>query len=341
MTGKKGETPSNEILMHEPGTMFRERRVQRSFSFSEVFQLLAFVLAFYGAWRALGSMPNRVELGPVTTELRLDPAGLEAKAFKRLSLVGAWELRSPDPRFGGFSALVLHEGNLLALTDRGAVASFSKPGVNSLSTVTMRDLPDGPGNRNHIWNRDSEALARDPLGRGWWVAFEVRHELWLYDPAFTRGLKRVRLGQKRWPLNKGAEGLVALPGPELLIFVERSGQLFRMRGPTAKAQAVARKRGGISDATVLPDGRIALIERDIGVTGFKNVLALVDRYEGGLRVIERFDLPAGTLTNLEGLAAEARPDGSTRLWIISDDNFQRPLRTLLLAVDLPPKRQSP
>jgi hypothetical protein len=44
------------------------------------------------------------------------------------------------------------------------------------------------------------------------------------------------------------------------------------------------------------------------------------------------------LTNLEGLAAEAQPDGSTRLWIISDDNFVRPLRTLLLAVDLPPKR---
>jgi hypothetical protein len=247
-------------------------------------------------------------------------------------------LRSPDPRFGGFSALVLDGGTFLALTDRGAIAAFPKPGAKKHPTVTLRELPDGPGNKSYIWNRDTEALARDPLGRGWWVTFEVRHELWLYDPSFTRGLKRVELGYGRWPVNQGAEGLVALPGPELLIFVEHSGRLFRMQGSRAVAESVAGKKPGIADATLLPDGRIALIERTFGVAGFRNVLAILERRDGRLRVSERFDLPAGMLTNLEGLAAEAQPDGSTRLWIISDDNFVRPLRTLLLAVDLPPKR---
>jgi hypothetical protein len=35
------------------------------------------------------------------------------------------------------------------------------------------------------------------------------------------------------------------------------------------------------------------------------------------------------------MTAERLPNGDTRLWIITDDNFQQPLRTLLIALDLP------
>lgn len=339
MTGKKGETPSSEALVPDSGAMLPERRMQPRLSFSEVFQLLVFVLAFLGIWRALGYLPNREEHGPVTTALSFKPVDLDPARFGDLTLVGAWELGSPDSRFGGFSGLALHEGGLLALTDNGALASFPKPGTTNRPAVTMRDLPDGPGSAIYIWYRDAEALARDPLGRGWWVAFEVRHELWLFDPGFTRGLKRVRMGPERWPLNGGAEGLVALPGPELLIFPENSSKLFRMRGSRAVAEAVQGRKAAVSDAATLPDGRLILIERSFGVTGFRNDLAILDRREGGHQISERFNLPAGILTNFEGVAAEARANGAIRLWIISDDNFQRPLRTLLLAVDLPRKRR--
>lgn len=338
MTGKKGETPSNEALMPEQGAMFRERTMQPALSFSEAFQLVAFLLALYALWRAMGFLPNRVELGPARTRLHVEAVDLDGASFKGLALAGAWELRSTDPRFGGYSALALANGNFLAIGDRGAVASFPKPGAGHRPVVTIQELPDGPGSKRYVWNRDTEALARDPLGRGWWVGFEVRHELWLFDRDFTRGLKRVQLGAGRWPVNEGVEGLVALPGPELLIFVERSGRMFRMRGSNAVAEAVAGGRGGISDAIALPDARIALIERSFGIFGFRNVLAIAEGDGEGLRVRERFDLPAGMLTNLEGMAAEPLRGGATRLWIISDDNFLRPLRTLLLAVDLPPKR---
>jgi hypothetical protein len=60
---------------------------------------------------------------------------------------------------------------------------------------------------------------------------------------------------------------------------------------------------------------------------------------GGFRITDRKELRLGALDNIEGIAVESRAGGSTRLWMISDDNFQRPLRTLLLAVDLPPKRR--
>lgn len=340
MTGKRGETPSNEALMPGSGAMLPERQMQPALSFLEAFQLLAFILVFWTLWRAIGYLPNREDRGPVTSELSFIPLHLDAAGFGPLSLVGAWELRSPDPRFGGFSGLALHQGNLLALTDNGALASFSKPGSKSRPVVTMTDLPDGPGDSRYIWNRDAEALALDPLGRGWWVAFEVKHQLWLYDRNFTRALKQVRLGADRWPVNGGVEALVGLPGPELLIFAEDTGRLFRVRGSSVVSGKVPGARAGVSDAALLPDGRLALIERSFGVTGFHNSLAILVPDKTGFRISERLKLPAGVLANLEGLAVEARQGGSTRLWIISDDNFQRPLRTLLLAVDLPPERKA-
>jgi len=41
--------------------------------------------------------------------------------------------------------------------------------------------------------------------------------------------------------------------------------------------------------------------------------------------------PPLTLDNFEGVAAVENPDGTTGLWMISDDNFSRRQRTLLMA----------
>ena len=41
------------------------------------------------------------------------------------------------------------------------------------------------------------------------------------------------------------------------------------------------------------------------------------------------------IDNFEGIAALALPDGATRLYIISDDNFSKTQQTLLYAFDLP------
>ena len=46
------------------------------------------------------------------------------------------------------------------------------------------------------------------------------------------------------------------------------------------------------------------------------------------------NLNVSPLDNAEAMAAERLPDGRTRLWIMTDDNFTRPFRTLLIALDL-------
>ncbi len=58
---------------------------------------------------------------------------------------------------------------------------------------------------------------RDPRGRGWWVAFENRHEIWVYDEGFDRALDRIELGSGRWRANKGVEAIAADGGDLLLI----------------------------------------------------------------------------------------------------------------------------
>jgi hypothetical protein len=324
--------------MRDSGAMVAERRVQPRFSFPELLQIVALIAAFVVAWRYLGHRPNRHADGPAITQIDFRQAKLQPSDVLPLRLVGAWEVVSPDHRFGGFSALVIDRGDLLAVTDRGFVWRFGKPSV-ATQVASIIDLPGGPFSNRFTWNRDAEALARDPLGRGWWIAFEKHHELWLYDHGFSRGLKRVQLGRGRWPTNLGVEGLIARHGPELLIFTEANRRFFRMRGGQGRAGAITGLKWKISEAAKLPDGSILAIERGFGPTGFRNRLIELEPDGAGYRVGARVPLNVGPLDNIEGMAVETRPAGAVRLWLISDDNYQRPLRTLLLAVDLPPKRK--
>lgn len=52
------------------------------------------------------------------------------------------------------------------------------------------------------------------------------------------------------------------------------------------------------------------------------------------RVLARMNLLV-TLDNFEGIAARQMPDGRVRLYVISDDNFSKKQRTLLMIYDLP------
>jgi hypothetical protein len=60
----------------------------------------------------------------------------------------------------------------------------------------------------------------------------------------------------------------------------------------------------------------------------------------GWRTAASIRLPVSPIDNVEGVAAERLPNGTTRLWMMTDDNFHAPLRTLLIAYDLPPGRQA-
>ena len=296
--------------------------------------ILAAAIPLFHYWAI--RLPDREELGERSVRVEFEKAQLNPESFGELRLVGAWKLTSDDARFGGFSALAVDDGELLALTDFGVLARFPKPeGASAIARVG--ELPDGPGDRRFKRNRDSEALLRDPAGRGWWVAFENRNELWLYDERFARSLARIAFGRERWPLNKGIEAM-AQAGTDTLAFPEQGRTVVRLRGSSAQSVPIEFPRGRISDAAQLPDGRLWVVHRNLTQFGFRNSLAELEPTANGYRIGGVMPLGVSPLDNVEAVAAERLPDGATRLWLMTDDNLQRPMRTLLLALDVPPRR---
>ncbi|HUE79828.1 MAG TPA: esterase-like activity of phytase family protein [Sphingomicrobium sp.] len=310
-----------------------EQAVQPKFSIRSAAAGLAMLAAIALFDRWLASIPNRVELGWRSAQIDFRPVPFDARAIAPLRLVGAWRAASSDPRFGGVSALAIDRGRLLALTDSGAVVRFSPP-TRSAAPARIGELPDGPGSGDFKRNRDSEALVRDPGGRGWWVAFENHHELWLFDPAFTRALRRIELGGRGWRRNRGIEGAAAERGALLLVH-EKGDHLLRVAGSRARSIAIDGARGRISDSAALGDGRFIAIERRLSPLGLRNALVILEKAGSGYRFGRRVALPLGPFDNAEAIAVEQLPNGNRRLWLMTDDNFQRPMRTLLIALDMP------
>ena len=73
--------------------------------------------------------------------------------------------------------------------------------------------------------------------------------------------------------------------------------------------------------------------------GFRNALVSLEKAGPGYRFGRRIALPLGPFDNVEAIAVEALPGGKRRLWLMTDDNFQPPLRSLLIALDWPGPRQ--
>ena len=304
--------------------------MQPKFSIGWLLAALALLAAIGLFDRWLATFSDRAELGTRIARIEANPVNFDAKGFAPFRLVGAWRLTSNDPRFGGISALAVAHGRLLALTDSGVVIRFSP----SRKSAWIGELPGGPGTNSFKINRDSEALVADPRGRGWWVAFENRDELWLYDRSFGRALQRIWLGERPWRINSGIEGMVA-EGESLLLLHEAGDNLIRVTGTRARILPIAGSSARLSDAVDAGDGRMLIVERRLTPLGFRNALVEFKRTGDAYRLGRRYPLPLGRRDNLEAAAVERLPAGGRRLWLMTDDNFHGRMRTLLIALDLP------
>ena len=303
--------------------MFRKAR------FFNYLALALAVIAFH-AWAK--SLPNRQHRPDALASVRFTPSRFDPSGFAPLRLAGVWKVEVSDARFGGVSALALKQGNFLALTDSGTLVRFPRPGLSGPAFVS--DLGGGPGSADFKSSRDSEALARDPHGKGWWVAFENWHQLRLFGPDFRGTVRRVDLGKERWHHNRGVEALVA-DGDSLLLFPEGGREWLEIRGTRVARYHLANRFGSISDAVRLPDGRLLLATRKLGLAGLDKHLVVGERgKDGALRLHPIARLRLGALDNIEAMAAEPRA-GGTRLWLMTDNDFRARAPTYLVALDWP------
>jgi hypothetical protein len=289
---------------------------------------------------------ERVHVPPAVTWIAYTPVRLNDAAPSQdriggLRFLGGWVLTSNDERFGGLSAIVASDDQMLAASDAGFALRFSLPTGATRVPATVFSTSRGSGKKEG----DAEALAA--AGDAVWLSYEHANVIRRLNAATLRPLAEAAPpAMSGWEKNEGPEAVVRLPDGRFIVFAEGSGgdsdALLFFGDPARKGTRTLRLSYRppdgyrITDAAVLPDGRLIFVNRKFGLfDGFSTKLTvgrlpLVLR-EGGLiagQLLADFS-GAEQRDNFEGVSAN-REGGRTILWIVSDDNYLSLQRTMLM-----------
>jgi hypothetical protein len=315
----------------------------------------------------LGACGQSAADAPIADQWRAVPLTISAVAFAD-ERVGALRFRgglhlegAARDDFGGWSGIeALDDGRLLAITDGGEWfeahlvldAEGTLVGLSDTRGALMRDETGEPFPSKAAG--DAEDLTQLPDGR-FAVSFEQTQTIRIYDLNRDGPFGAAQAGPalaetQRLPPNAGLEALAATDDGGLLVGAEGGG------GPTplwvaplgASEPAPVRMRYrpaagySLTGLDRLPDGSFVALERfyapiigpRVRITRF----AAAALHSGAaivpdVEVLAAWAGPA-PIDNFEGISAVRMPDGITRIYIASDDNFSDRQRTLLLAFDV-------
>lgn len=274
-----------------------------------------------------------------------------------LKLVGAWHVTADGGRFGGYSALLASaDGTLTAVSDNG----------HSLRTRR----PDLPGDANPRFasvrairsprNSDIEAATGDAATGRRWFAYEKTNYIRRFMSSDDDvGTVVSPPAMRDWARNGGAEAMTRLPDGRFIVLAEdapwpsaggRPGLLFPGDPVTGATPLEFTFRPPIgydpSDMAALPDGRVVILLRVVNPLSppfFDSMLVVADAADIVAGQDWRWRKLADLMSpvprdNYEGLAIVPDRSGVT-MWLISDDNFARFQRTLLLKLhwQIPPR----
>lgn len=290
---------------------------------------------------------QRYDGSPIVINATPVPLGKDTDIAKALpqnvKFRGGWHLTSTNPEFGGLSGLaVLSTGHLFAVSDRGYAVT--------LGFSSDDDTPTGVGTLTPLLNADGKALSGKTAGDAEGVAyaddgltfisFEREHRILAYD--FERcgvaakgipfaGLPKAKLGARIAP-NDGAEALDFHPDGRVRAGYET---VINGRAPivTFDMDGTARDAPEFIDV----EESFKLVGADSGFRLFR----AYDRELGNRNIVTSRDVsfrltPPLNVDNFEGIAARAKPDGSSTIYLVSDDNFSARQRTLLYVFEMSP-----
>ncbi len=310
------------------------------------------VLAVGGARTVYKNRSQAIALVP----LPLDSSDPTRRKVGALSFLGAWELKSDNGSFGGISALIaLKDGRFVGVGDAGTLIGFGLRGDRNADRPFIAELPGAFGPNKNYRDRDTEGMAYDPTTGRIWISYEVKHAIKRFPPSMARidGTLKIE-GSNDWYKNAGIEALARLSDGRFVAIAEGGGDgtlypamLFSgdpVEPGTTRMDFRYQPPEGYraTDATPLPDGRLLVLHRRIGLpNGFTAQLGIVDP-----KVIARDAIvtpeiiamlaPPLLVDNMEGVTT-TQERGRTIVWLISDNNFMAIQRTLLMkfALDLP------
>ena len=288
--------------------------------------------------------------GPADARLDVVPVPLDEQDPGRrrvggLTFLRGWALSSDEPRFGGISAMQVELGQVTALSDTGVLFRFPLPRSAGAVPLRVEALPqagDGPKS-----GHDTEAMWL--AGARAWIAFErgnavvrFRRDGWREEAAARPA------PMQRWRGNSGPEALVRLADGRFLVLAEGrdndapfSPAILFDGDPAESATPVLvlsyRRQPGfrVTDAALLPDGRLLILNRRfdwLAGAAVRLVVADVPGPGAGAtiegRVIAELRAPL-IVDNMEALSVVSE-GGRTIVRLASDNNYMRVQRTLLL-----------
>jgi hypothetical protein len=327
---------------------------------SEVFQLLrraarTFWLALTvcgitGLWAAQGPAGSSVAAQSIRIDavpVPLNPKDPSATAIGDFLYAGGLLLSSKQTdRFREISDIVVTgQDRLIAVGDGGIVfnarlvfdAAQRLTGIADASWAPLVGEDGKPlAGQSRI---DAEGLAILANGDRL-VSFERDHRIWLYPTVGTMP-RSVPSPAANLPSNFGMEAIAADPtvAPDAYVVGEEmTGKTWTCRLTMACVEGI----------TVEKPGEFGLVAMNrLGKDTMAYLLRAYDPLRGVrimLRIVRSTSVMAQmdmalplTVDNFEGLASVPSPNGSTRFYLMSDDNGSSTQRTLILAFDWKPK----
>lgn len=293
----------------------------------------------------------------------LDPENPSQTQFGKLIYIAGLVLKSDNPEFGGYSGLLVSADGvrLLAVSDRGhwlaASLAYKDGRIAGVTDATLSPLLDEAGRPVNAGGRaDSEAIAAVQPGNldgPVLVSFERDHRVLRYPlnlGGFRARPERVSMPPKLSgaPSNKGIEALeLRVDGAIVALTEEWLDSDGNHTGWLAGKDAthdIRLRRDGLfnpTDMKFLPDGDLLVLERRftmLGGPGMQIRRIRADSIKPGAlldgEVLISLTAKYG-IDNMEGLAVRSNAAGSAELFVISDDNFSRVQKTVLLQFLLP------
>ena len=266
----------------------------------------------------------------------------------KLRFLAGWRIESNDWRFGGLSSLHVGGGQVLAFSDSGWMIRFPVPAGAGTSRAAIAALSGNSGRVQPKSSRDIESLAIH--GSRAWLGLERRNGILRFALPQWRpdGDARPPI-MRKWLANAGPEAMLRLPDGRFLVFSEgedavNDAALFLGDPSVPGTRAVKlryRPPAGylITDAAMLPDGRMLLLNRKLRLFGGVSTMLATAPVPTGKpgELIVATELghpePTGVLDNMEGLSV-VEEEGRVVLWLASDNDFMPIRPTLLLKLAL-------
>lgn len=277
----------------------------------------------------------------------------------KLTYLGGLELTSASPDFGGFSGLRIdpETGRLFTASDNGywLTAEIRRDGAGRLSGLANSDLScicrtDGTPYGSKHWG-DAEAV--EIRGNRAYIAFERLNRINGYDLTSDYRLgppkqATTSFKSKKIDYSEGLEALALAPensglAGKFIAIAENSldsngdNRAFLADANSIEEFSIRRSEDfSVTDATFLPDGDLVIMERRFGLSvgvGIRIRRFKADDIRPGTTLSGEVLMQAGLasrIDNMEGITAWRDENGDTRIAILSDDNYSRIQRTLLL-----------